>query len=87
MQSSKVGGGEIINIGSGKNYSIWDVAKLVLRTQSKTRPEELLESGKCVMVAPRHGEVRKTLADIAKAKELLGWEPTANLEEGLSLLS
>jgi UDP-glucose 4-epimerase len=32
---------------------------------------------------PRAGDVRDSQADIAKAKRLLGYEPTVGFEEGL----
>lgn len=84
--SPKVGGGEIINIGSGENHSVWGVASLVLGLDENTAPEDLLKSGKCVMAPPRKGEVRETLADISKAKELLGWEPKMSFKEGIGRL-
>ncbi|MBI5786936.1 MAG: NAD-dependent epimerase/dehydratase family protein, partial [Candidatus Niyogibacteria bacterium] len=84
--SLKVGDGEIINIGSGKNHSVWGVASLVLGLDENTPPEELLKSGKCVMAPPRRGEVRETLADISLARNLLGWQPEVSFEEGINLL-
>jgi len=33
---------------------------------------------------PRAGDVRHSLADIARARELLGYEPTVGLREGLA---
>jgi len=32
----------------------------------------------------RQGDVRSTLADIGRAKELLGWEPEADWEEAVA---
>ena len=84
--SSKVGDGEIINIGSGENHSVWGVANLVLGQDENTAPEELLKSGKCVMAPPRQGEVRETLADISQARELLSWRPEVSFKEGIDLL-
>ncbi|HEX8920546.1 MAG TPA: GDP-mannose 4,6-dehydratase [Pyrinomonadaceae bacterium] len=34
---------------------------------------------------PRAGDVRHSLADITRARELLGYEPQTSLEEGLRL--
>lgn len=84
MKSQKVGNAEIINIGSGKNYSIWEVAFFVLGFPSSEAT--LIESGKCVMLSKRKGEVFETLADISKAKKLLGWEPKISLEDGIKSL-
>ena len=72
MESDKVGTGEIINIGTGKNYSILEIADLI--------------GGPIVFIEPRRGEVKETLADNRKAKELLNWEPKISFEEGIEEL-
>ncbi len=71
MESGKVGGGEVINIGSGKNYSVNKIAELV--------------GGEAKHIAPRI-EPKHTLADNTLARELLGWEPRESLEEGIAEL-
>lgn len=74
---SNVGKGEVINIGSGKSYSINEVASIILGTKNiKNFVKYLL---------PRQAEVQATLADITKAKILLGWEPKVMLKEGIKL--
>jgi UDP-glucose 4-epimerase len=70
MESKEVGRGEILNIGTGKNYNVLKVADMI----SKKR--EFIE--------PRHGEVFETLADISKAKKLINWKPKISLEKGLN---
>lgn len=72
-QSDKVGKGEVINIGTGRNYSINEVAKLI--------------GGEITQAKPRQFEVKETLAGNLKAKELLGWEPKISLEEGIKNLT
>lgn len=72
MESGKVGKGEIINIGCGKNYSISEVADMI------GGPKEFAE--------PRQGEARETLADNRRAKELLNWEPQITFEQGIAEL-
>lgn len=72
MESLHVGKGEIINVGTAKNYSVLDVAQMI--------------GGKWEFVAPRQGEVRETLADIKKAQELLSWEPKVSFEQGIEEL-
>jgi len=69
MQSNKVGNAEVINIGAGNNHSINELAKLI--------------GGEIVTLPARQGDMRHTLADISKAKELLGWEPTMHIQEGI----
>ena len=72
MESPNVGKGEIINIGTGKNYSVLEVAGLI--------------GGRWKFADPRQGEVKATLADNSKAKELLGWEPKITFIEGIQEL-
>lgn len=62
--SQKVGKGEVINVGNGRNYSVNDVANFI--------------GGPKINIASRI-EPRETLADNSLARELLGWEPTGNL--------
>lgn len=62
--------GEIINIGSGENHSINEIAEMV--------------GGEKTHIPPREGEARHTLANIAKAKKLLGWTPKVSLEDWIA---
>jgi UDP-glucose 4-epimerase len=66
--SNKVGKGEIINIGNGNNKSVQDIADIF---------------GGPFEYKPKRLEPFQTLADNTKARELLGWEPTGNVEEWL----
>lgn len=68
MEGTKVGKGEVINIGSGTNKSVNEVARLI--------------SGPTVTIPPRI-EPHDTLADISRAKELLGWAPQVPFEQGV----
>lgn len=68
MESQKVGKGEVINIGGGSKKSVLEIAALI--------------GGPYVFIEPRL-EPKHTLADISKAKELLGWEPQVKFEEGI----
>lgn len=72
MESKNVGKGEIINIGTGKNFSILEVVDFI--------------GGAKKFVAARQGEVCATLADNKKARELLDWEPRVTFEEGIGEL-
>jgi UDP-glucose 4-epimerase len=68
MEGDKVGHGEVINIGCGKEYSVKQIAELI--------------GGEVEYVPPRI-EPKRALADITKAKDLLGWEPNITLEDAL----
>lgn len=70
-ESDKVGRAEVINIGSGVETSVNDIAALI--------------GGETTNLPPRI-EPRTSLADITKAKELLGWQPTVSFKEGIEEL-
>ncbi len=72
MTKSSVGKGETINIGNNNPNSVNDIVKMI--------------GGDFVNVDERPGDVRYTEANITKAKELLGWEPTITLEDGIKEL-
>jgi len=57
----------IINIGTGRNYSVNQIAKMI--------------SNNHVYIDARPGESRETLANISKAKFYLDWEPKVRVEE------
>lgn len=69
--SHKVGKGDVINIGSGKNASVSRIAELI--------------GGPIEYIASRL-EPHDTLADNTRAKELLGWESSISLEDGIAEL-
>lgn len=69
---------QIINVGSGQDTSISGVARLVLQvTQRKAN----------VILNEQHsGGISRMVADLGRARSLLGYEPQVNLEAGLGLL-
>lgn len=69
MESNKLKGGEVINIGSDQDRSVNYLAKLL--------------GGKVQYLSPRQGDVLHTRADISLAKELLDWEPKVSFEQGV----
>ncbi len=62
--------GEVFNIGTGTNYSINELAKMI--------------SNNTKFIEPRLGESKITLANNSKAKTKLGWEPKVKLHEWVS---
>jgi UDP-glucose 4-epimerase len=64
----------VFNIGTGKNYSINQVASLI----APNHPT--------VNIPPRKGEYRITLADNGLAYDVLGWKPLVDLPTGLVIL-
>jgi UDP-glucose 4-epimerase len=71
LESDRVGKGEVMNIGSGVNVPIIEIAREI--------------GGEVVHIPPRI-EPRNTKADISRAKELLGWEPRVTFKEGIAIL-
>jgi UDP-N-acetylglucosamine/UDP-N-acetyl-alpha-D-glucosaminouronate 4-epimerase len=67
--------GEVINVATGRQISINELAQTLGKVIGNTKPAVHTES--------RAGDVRHSLADITKARALLGYEPTVDLEEGL----
>ncbi len=69
-------GYEIINLGGGKNpISINQIIEILERLLQKKAKKEYLPFHKA--------DVKITWAEIEKAKELLGWKPEVDIEEGL----
>jgi nucleoside-diphosphate-sugar epimerase len=66
-----------INIGSGKEVSILDLANMIIELCSKKGAIEP------VHVEPRIGEVKQLIADVRKARKVLGWEAKYDFKKGL----
>lgn len=71
--------GQVINIGSGREISIGDLAELIASLIGK----EITVESDSERLRPKKSEVDRLLADNSRACELLGWEPAVSLEEGL----
>jgi UDP-glucose 4-epimerase len=62
--------GEVFNVGSGKNYSVNELANLISDNQT--------------YIAERPGEARATLANNSKADIMLGWTPEYSIDKYIS---
>ena len=71
--------GQTINLGSGAEISIGDLAKTIARLVGCEMNIESDEQ----RVRPSKSEVERLLADNRLAAELIGWHPRVSLEEGL----
>ena len=67
--------GEVVNIGSDKEMTILELAKLI-KGLIKSKSEIVFDK------LPKDDPLRRK-PDISKAKEILGWVPKVSLEEGL----
>jgi len=65
----------IFNIASGKSITILDLARMIL--------DFLSSDLKPVFAPPRKGDIRHSLANIQRAKKVLGFEPRIDLESGI----
>jgi UDP-glucose 4-epimerase len=70
-ESTRVGKGEVFNVGAGRNISINALAALI--------------GGPVEHVAPRI-EPKHTRADTTAIRTALGWTPTITLEDGIAEL-
>lgn len=71
--------GQTMNLGSGKEIQICELARTVAQVVGKAGSE-------VTHVEPRPGDVLRLLADSSKAKDVLGFQPTVSLKEGLCRL-
>jgi len=76
---SKSGVGWTVNLGSGVEVSVGDLAKMISRLVGKETVIEVDEQ----RVRPQKSEVDRLLADNALAQSRLNWKPAVPLEQGL----
>lgn len=66
---------EVFNIACGKAYTVLDIVKYLNKIMDKDiKPK---------FEPPRPGDTRATLADISKAKKMIGFRPEIGFEQGL----
>ncbi len=71
--------GEAYNVATGDDATILDIAETI---------RDVTDSSSSVThVPPREGDIEESIADISKARDRLGFEPTVTLEEGLESLA
>tara|TARA_R110000787_G_scaffold2245_1_gene9015 strand:+ start:856 stop:1755 length:900 start_codon:yes stop_codon:yes gene_type:complete len=59
--------GHVINLGTGKGYSVRVIANMISKNQTQ--------------LPPRKGEAKDSIANNTKAKKLLNWSPISNVED------
>jgi len=67
--------GQVFNVGTGRRVSLNRTIEL-LRDIAGKRLQAQFEP-------PREGDIRDSQADISKAREILGYQPAVDFEEGL----
>ncbi|MBI3320080.1 MAG: SDR family NAD(P)-dependent oxidoreductase [Candidatus Omnitrophica bacterium] len=73
--------GRTIHLGSGRETSVGELVRLIAELSEK--PVELEQEP--VRMRPQRSEVERLVADHRLANDLLEWQPTVSLEEGLRL--
>ncbi|HEU5359563.1 MAG TPA: SDR family oxidoreductase [Candidatus Deferrimicrobiaceae bacterium] len=68
--------GKVVNVACGKRVSLLEILEIIYGLAGRRVPPRF--------EPPRPGDVRDSLADISRAKELLGYEPSVSFPEGLS---
>ena len=71
--------GEVINLGTGVEISIGDVARLILEELAIDKPIRLAEE----RMRPERSEVERLQADVGKATALLDWKSSVAFAEGV----
>ena len=59
--------GQVYNVGSGKNYSVNEIASFI--------------SNDTINIPPRVGEARNSLANIEKIRKTFAWKPEVDVQE------
>jgi NAD dependent epimerase/dehydratase len=72
--------GRTVQLGTGEAISIGEIVERVGAVLGK----ELTVETDAARVRPPQSEVQLLLSDPSRARELLGWEPTIGIDEGLS---
>lgn len=70
-------GGEAVNISTANAVTVNTVVNTIRKLLSR-------ENIKPVYAPPRPGDIKHSLADVKKAKELIGYEPFISFEEGIA---
>ena len=69
--------GETLNIGSGKECTIWELANLIKKTVGY--------KGKIILDSSKPDGTPRKLLDVSKLKKL-GWEAKTSLKDGLKIV-
>lgn len=68
--------GEVFNLGTGRTISIEDIALSIIKNMN-------IDKNMLKYIDDRPGQVDCHIADIQKIRDILGWKPTINFEEGI----
>lgn len=80
IAESKLTVGTVVNVGSGKEISVGDLARKIILLTGK-QGEIVCDQER---LRPEKSEVERLCADNSRLFELTGWKPEYSLEEGLT---
>jgi dTDP-L-rhamnose 4-epimerase len=80
LEETDAAAGHAINVGSGESVSVLELAEKLAELLDKELEPELTRKY-------RAGDIRHCFADIGLARELLGFVPRVDLEDGMSELA
>jgi nucleoside-diphosphate-sugar epimerase len=75
FEAPSTASGKVFNVGVGGRVSLNHVTETLAKTSGHTLPVKY--------EGPREGDIRDSQADIGQARELLGYDPQVDFEEGL----
>jgi NAD dependent epimerase/dehydratase len=73
--------GQVINLGTGKEITVGDLARRIFGLLGRETPPQLVAEAS--RLRPVASEVERLCADATRARQILGWQPAVSLDEGL----
>ncbi|MEK7464433.1 MAG: GDP-mannose 4,6-dehydratase [Patescibacteria group bacterium] len=73
--------GQVFNVGSGKNFSVNEIAVKIVDKMSRLQDFNFSDS--VMNIGDRPGQVFRHMADATKIKTVLGWQPQISFVDGL----
>lgn len=80
LGSCKDAEGQVVNIGTGEEWSIEQTANLLMKV-CENQVEIISDEER---IRPERSEVNRLLADASRLKSLTGWQPQMSFENGLA---
>jgi dTDP-glucose 4,6-dehydratase len=71
--------GRVLNVGSGKEITIAELARRIAARVGREIPIESVDSRR----RPQRSEVYRLICDATQARDLTGWRPAVTLDEGI----
>ena len=79
LQRPEIVSGTVVNLGTGEGHTIGTIYERLMQITGVTKPVEAEPE----RVRPERSEVLQLISNNARAKAMLGWEPSVSLDDGL----